>query len=271
MANWKSYLAVLLVLSSFNLSCGVPATSPPIGLTMTEDIPPTMTGTHTEYVPPTVTATRTKHVPPTVTATRTKYVPPTVTGTPTKPVPRTATATQTKYVPPTVAATEPSMSAIDKKYVSLGGEGGFLGQPLSGESTRDGYGRFRHFQGGSIYWTPNTGAWEVHGLIREKWAKFGWETGWLGYPLTDETITPDGIGRFNHFEHGSIYWTPNTGAWEVHGFIRDRWAALGWETSCLGYPISDEEPSTVNWVRQSRFERGIIRWSPERGAVETCY
>jgi len=111
----------------------------------------------------------------------------------------------------------------------------------------------------------------VHGLIREKWASLGWETSFLGYPLTDETTTPDGIGRFNHFQGGSIYWTPNTGAWEVHGLIRDRWAQLGWETSCLGYPISDEEPASGGWERQSRFEHGIILWSANRGAVETCY
>ena len=46
--------------------------------------------------------------------------------------------------------------------------------------------------------------------------------GFLHYPVTDETGTPDGVGRFNHFEGGSIYWTPGTGAKEVHGAIRDQ-------------------------------------------------
>lgn len=85
------------------------------------------------------------------------------------------------------------------------------------------------------------GAREVHGAIRAKYLALGAEASVLGYPTTDETGTPDGIGRFNHFESGSIYWTPNTGAWEVHGLIRGYWAANGWERNPnLGYPITDE-------------------------------
>src|SRR6202012_2078020 len=104
----------------------------------------------------------------------------------------------------------------------------------------DGRGRSRDFQNGSIFWTPQTGAHEVHGDIRVKWAQLGGTRGFLGYPITDETGTPDGRGRYNHFQGGSIYSTPFTGAHEVHGAIRQKWAALGWEHSTLGYPISDE-------------------------------
>jgi hypothetical protein len=87
----------------------------------------------------------------------------------------------------------------------------------------------------------SAGAFEVHGAIRDKYLALGAEASILGYPRTDETGTPDGIGRYNHFQGGSIYWTPGTWAHEVHGLIRDRWSALGWETNPqLGYPISDE-------------------------------
>jgi len=87
----------------------------------------------------------------------------------------------------------------------------------------------------------SAGAFEVHGAIRAKYLALGAEASILGYPRTDETSTPDGIGRFNHFQGGSIYWTPATSAHEVHGLIRDRWASLGWERNPqLGYPISDE-------------------------------
>ena len=138
------------------------------------------------------------------------------------------------------------MSAIDDKYAELGGPNGCWGHPVdegvgSAEmNTASGRGRVRNFQGGSIYWSLDTGAHEVHGLIRVKWAQLGGERGFLGFPLTDQKGTPDGIGRFNHFEGGSIYWTPNTGAHEVHGQIRDKWQSMGWETSFLGYPTSDE-------------------------------
>jgi hypothetical protein len=85
------------------------------------------------------------------------------------------------------------------------------------------------------------GAFEVHGAIREKYLALGAEASILGYPRTDETAAPDGVGRFNHFQSGSIYWTPGTSAHEVHGLIRDHWASLGWERNPkLGYPITDE-------------------------------
>lgn len=152
------------------------------------------------------------------------------------------------------------MGEIDRKYQELGGEQGFLGKPLGSEQVApDGAGRFRHYQGGSIYWHPRTGAYEVHGAIREKWSALGWERGLLRYPITDETATPDGVGRFNHFEGGSIYWHPATGAHEVHGDIRARWAQLGWERGGLGFPVSDEQDADGGG-RTSKFQHGSIRW-----------
>jgi uncharacterized protein with LGFP repeats len=156
---------------------------------------------------------------------------------------------------------------IRNEWLALGGLSGFLGQPLTDElGTPDGVGRFNHFQGGSIYWTPTTHAHEVHGEIRNKWSALGYERSFLGYPVTDETPTPDGVGRFNHFQGGSIYWTPGTGAHEVHGAIRDKWASMGWERSFLGYPTSDEQDAPGGG-RVSHFERGSIGWTPAGGAV----
>ena len=87
----------------------------------------------------------------------------------------------------------------------------------------------------------SAGAYEVHGAIRDKYLALGAEASILGYPRTDESGTPDGVGRFNHFQGGSIYWTPGTSAHEVHGLIRGLWSSLGWETNPqLGYPVSDE-------------------------------
>jgi len=164
------------------------------------------------------------------------------------------------------------MSAIDDKYAQLGGPGGFLGRPFdagAGSNEMDtpgGHGRCRDFDNGSIYWSPQTQAHEVHGAIRLKWASLGGVRGFLGFPTTDELGTPDGHGRFNHFEHGSIYWTPETGAHEVHGAIRDKWASIGWERSRLRYPTSDEKSPPNGHGRLSEFQGGAIVWTPEHGA-----
>lgn len=155
---------------------------------------------------------------------------------------------------------------IKARWKSLGWERSFLGYPKTDETkTPDNIGRFNHFQGGSIYWSPSTGAWEVHGAIRSKYASLGWERSFLKYPLTNETTTPDGVGRFNHFQGGSIYWTPSTGAHEVHGAIRAHWASLGWEKSFLKYPISDELVVFGGAGRISHFQGGSIYWSPTAG------
>ena len=108
----------------------------------------------------------------------------------------------------------------------------------------------------------------VYGAIGEKWAQLGGEGGFLGAPVTDETGTPDGVGRYNHFQGGSIYWTPQTGAHEVHGAIRDRWQSMGWETSRLRYPTSDERG--MSGGRYSQFQEGRIDWTPE-GGTEVHY
>ena len=156
---------------------------------------------------------------------------------------------------------------IRAKWETLGGAQGFLGKPQTGViTTPDNKGLYAHFQGGSIYWTHETGAYEVHGAIRRKWKSLGWERSFLGYPTTDETATPDKKGRYNHFQGGSIYWTHETGAYEVHGAIRRKWKSLGWERSFLGYPVSDEMSTPDGVGRMSRFKGGTIYWTRQKGA-----
>jgi uncharacterized protein with LGFP repeats len=159
------------------------------------------------------------------------------------------------------------LGAIRDKWESVGGGRGFLGSPTTNEtSTPDGVGRFNHFKGGSIYWTPATGAHVVAGAIRDKWASLGWERGFLAYPLTDEAATPDGVGRYNHFRGGSIYWTPATGAHVVAGAIRDKWEGLDWERGFLGYPLTDETAAADGVGRFNHFQGGSIYWTPLTGA-----
>ncbi|WTW96338.1 aryl-sulfate sulfotransferase [Streptomycetaceae bacterium NBC_01309] len=156
-------------------------------------------------------------------------------------------------------------------WTQLGRERGILGYPVTNETGTPVYGgRYNHFQYGSIYWTAATGSHEVHGSIRELWARYGWELSVLGYPVTNELVTPDRVGRFNHFQFGSIYWTPRTGAHEVHGSIRTAWANQGWERGRLGYPTSDEFTPRAG-QRQSNFEGGYILWTAATGRTQVVH
>jgi uncharacterized protein with LGFP repeats len=53
----------------------------------------------------------------------------------------------------------------------------------------------------------------------------------VGQPTTGKLIFPDQIEHYRQFENGSIYWTSETGAPEIRGDIRAKWAELGWEQS----------------------------------------
>ncbi|MCI0409937.1 MAG: hypothetical protein L0191_15475, partial [Acidobacteria bacterium] len=87
----------------------------------------------------------------------------------------------------------------------------------------------------------------------------------LGYPLSDGRSTSDGVGRFTNFEWGSIYFTPSTGAHEVHGEIQNDWIDRGAERSLLRYPVTDEEPTEDGAV--SFFQGGLLRYDKASGRV----
>jgi uncharacterized protein with LGFP repeats len=169
--------------------------------------------------------------------------------------------------------------AIGDKYRILGGPGGVLGPVLTDEADAPYGGRFNNFQNGAIFWHPSIGAFAVMGAISGKWNELNRVA--YGYPITDESKTPDGIGRFNHFRtlqlngkpEASIYWTPETGAHAIQGAIRGKWSQLGWETG-LGYPITDELTTPDRRGRYNHFRslrlngkpEASIYWTPETGA-----
>lgn len=174
---------------------------------------------------------------------------------------RRPTSTAAVVAPPAPVG---PIGAIAERWRAIGASAGPVGAPTTNElATPDGVGRFTHFQRGSIYWTPPTGAHEVYGAIHGRWSGLGWERSPVGYPTTGELPTPDGVGRFNHFQWGSVYWTPSTGAHEVYGAIRHHWASQGWEKGPLGYPTSGEYD--VPGGRANDFQRGKLTWDRATG------
>lgn len=142
-----------------------------------------------------------------------------------------------------------------------------LGQPTSGEyCTLRAGGCFQKFENGSIYWSPATGAHFLRGVIAQKWAASNWENGPLGYPTSDELCGMVGGGCRQHFERGSIYWSPATGAHTVVGAIGDAWARTGWEAGWMGYPTTDEQCGLRGGGCKQSFTGGAIYWSLPTGA-----
>ncbi|GAA1030963.1 hypothetical protein GCM10009565_69010 [Amycolatopsis albidoflavus] len=164
------------------------------------------------------------------------------------------------------AGTEPDK--ITEHYNALGGSASYLGTPTGGRYPAGG-GWAQNYQYGVIGYNPPTGAYAVHGAIAQHYQELGGPNGFLGLPTTDETLTPDASGSYNHFTNsGSIYWTSTTGARSLHGAIRDKWAALGWERG-LGYPTTDETGTPDGAGRYNHFngaQGSSIYWTPATGA-----
>jgi len=108
--------------------------------------------------------------------------------------------------------------AIRQRWLDMGGASSVLGYPTSDEcSVMNGkteIGRFNRFaNGGFIYWSPATGAWDVYGAIYTEWNSKGGPLGALGFPVSGETSTiylPGFVqGRFNDFQNGVIAWYPS--------------------------------------------------------------
>ncbi|MCF6735331.1 hypothetical protein [Blastococcus sp. KM273129] len=153
------------------------------------------------------------------------------------------------------------------RWAASGWENGLLGYPVSDTvcGLRDG-GCFQHFQGGSVYSSAGTGTRLIGTAVRQRWAATGWENGRLGYPVGDQVCGLPDSGCFVHFQGGSVYTSASTGAHDLVGPVRDRWAASGWERGPLGYPAGD----TVCGIRGGgcfqHFQRGSVYWSPATGA-----
>ena len=153
--------------------------------------------------------------------------------------------------------------SIGQHYYDLGGPGSYLGTATAPETAVAGA-RMQTFHGGTIYWTPATGAHAVHGAILGRYQGLGGPGSFAGFPTSDETAVVG--GRASTFTGAAIYWSPGSGAHEVHGAIRDLYQALGGPSSFAGLPTSDE--TAVAGGRASTFTGATIYWSAGSGAHE---
>ncbi len=62
--------------------------------------------------------------------------------------------------------------------------------------------------------------------IDAKYLQMGGAGSTLGAPTSAEAATADGVGRYRHYQHGSIFWHPASGSRAVHGRIHERSKAI---------------------------------------------
>ncbi|WP_460366495.1 trypsin-like peptidase domain-containing protein [Actinocorallia lasiicapitis] len=152
-----------------------------------------------------------------------------------------------------------------------------LGCPLGPvTATADGRGLFAAFgfpgkqqlYPSRIYWSRDTGAHIVWGEICLGWDALKAESGPLGFPVDEEKQRDQGYHQ--KFEHGWMYWHPqrSRGAHWISKEFFATWTTTGsrtgaWEGGPLGYPISDQMPTSDGGQRQA-FEDGAIVAHPTR-------
>jgi hypothetical protein len=131
---------------------------------------------------------------------------------------------------------------IRERYLGLGGSTGVLGLPTSEEFTvAAGSGRGSHFQGGDVYWSAPTGAYEVVNPALDVWRAAGGAEGTLGFPLSG--LSPAGAGQAVRFEHGTIASSQATGTHVVPAPVDTTWWDNGGPGGVLGLPLLDQRPA----------------------------
>lgn len=134
-----------------------------------------------------------------------------------------------------------------KVWARHGWEAGWMGYPIGGEVPVTGTtpidgetkGWVQLFQGGEVYRTPIVQGYQISvitGAILDRWKSLGGTESTLGFPIADEAIAADGVGRYSIFQQGVIYWHPQFGAWEITGTHLLEWVVTGKETGEYGYP-----------------------------------
>jgi uncharacterized protein with LGFP repeats len=155
---------------------------------------------------------------------------------------------------------------IGQLYAQLGGAGSFLGAPTAAERRDSKGGRYAFYQHGAIFTHAGTGPHEVHDKIWVTYRSLNAAAGPLGYPTSNQTAVSDGIGQYNHFQHGAIFWSPASGSHAVVDPFYGVWMKGGSSRGRLGYPRSNVIVAADHRGRYTLFQHGAIYWSPHTGA-----
>ncbi|MBL1076477.1 hypothetical protein JK358_18930 [Nocardia sp. 2] len=177
-----------------------------------------------------------------------------------------------------VATAQPADAgpAIDAHYDDKGGANSPLGHKIGAVYAFGPDGAAQNYQGGTMIYSPETGAKVMYGAILDKYLALGGADAGLGYPVNDESDAPvAGTARYSEFsapEGATIEWSPQHGAWLARGPIRTAWSHLHATDGVMGAPLSDT--TVENGVYTQRFagQNGIpvdIRWSAADGFATT--
>ena len=152
--------------------------------------------------------------------------------------------------------------AVFDMHEGLGGIYGPLGYPANDLAPAgDGRGKVQWFDGGLVFYSPQTLSHALWGKILSRYARNGGVKGYLRYPTSEPMDVGDDRGEFATFERGHIYSTDTTDAHQVHGAVlREYLDVHGGPTGTLGYPTSELDPRGTPGGRFQEFEGGTLQY-----------
>jgi uncharacterized protein with LGFP repeats len=166
---------------------------------------------------------------------------------------------------PTVAASPigDAEAAMMAAWAKAGGDTSPLGA-RKGDVYPAGDGFALDFDGGKMFFTPDTGARYMYGPILDKYESVGGPANSdLGFPTINEVpglAGPDSrAATFSAGDKPVIFWTPDHGAFVVRGALNAAWDRLGSSGGVLGAPVGDE--TYDGEVTSQKFTGGAVSWN----------
>ncbi len=156
------------------------------------------------------------------------------------------------------------LSPIATRYSGDAALRSSLGSPVGTEQSAAGV-TWQVYQHGRLYDSATGGVRVVRGSILDTYLAWGGPAV-LGAPVTDDAPTGDGRGWVVDFQHGSIPWSPATGAQVVRGDILTEYRRTGASGGPLGFPTSSDARTPDGRGYVVHFQGGDVWWSPATGA-----
>ncbi|MET1156389.1 GH25 family lysozyme [Arthrobacter sp.] len=142
-------------------------------------------------------------------------------------------------------------------------ENGTLGYPTSDPYCGlKGGGCFQNYQGGTVVWSPATGAQTVTpGPVQQVWQRTGFENGTLGYPTGQQQCDATATRCTQTFQGGTAAWSSTGGGWAIPGN-----SSASWRPTETGYPIAAQICGLRSGGCFQNFEQGVMMYAPASGA-----
>ena len=152
-----------------------------------------------------------------------------------------------------------SMGKIRNTWIKYGLEAGILGFPVGNIETNKTTGiSWQQYEKGFIVGKDSTGYFVSMGKFRDVWAKEGFESGTLGFPINDIESNPSTGISWQQYEKGFIVGKASTGYHVSIGQIRNVWIKYGLESGKLGFPVGDIESNKTTGISWQQYEHGFI-------------